>query len=381
MMSNWSYPTDIRFGSGRLAELPEACETLKIKNPLFIIDRFLTELGILQKIFDLLKPFGIQYGIFSEVKPNPTEKNVSKALDFLKTGDYDGVIAFGGGSVLDVGKTVALMVGQTRPLWDFEDLRDYWKRANSVSILPVIAIPTTAGTGSEVGRASVIVNSQTFEKKIIFHPKMLPATVICDPDLTLTMPREVTAGTGLDAFAHCIEAFSSPKFHPMSQAIALEGMRLVIENLPRVYAMGSDIEARGNMMCAAMMGATAFQKGLGAVHAMSHPIGGLVNSHHGMTNAVCMLPVLRFNKPLIEDKFNKATNYLGIKGGFNGFCDFVEGFNRSLGVPKSLLELGVKVDQIQDLVAMALKDPSCQGNPIKLDQNNMTKLFEKACED
>ena len=357
------------------------CFTTHINNPLFILDRFLTELGILQKISDLLKPFGLQYGIFSEVKPNPTEKNVSEALDFLKNGDYDGVIAFGGGSVLDVGKTVALMVGQTRPLWDFEDLRDYWKRANSVSILPVIAIPTTAGTGSEVGRASVIVNSQTFEKKIIFHPKMLPATVICDPDLTLTMPREVTAGTGLDAFAHCIEAFSSPKFHPMSQAIALEGMRLVIENLPRVYAMGSDIEARGNMMCAAMMGATAFQKGLGAVHAMSHPIGGLVNSHHGMTNAVCMLPVLRFNKPLIEDKFNKATNYLGIKGGFNGFCDFVEGFNRSLGVPKSLLELGVKVDQIQDLVAMALKDPSCQGNPIKLNQDNMTKLFKKACED
>ncbi|MAI97635.1 MAG: alcohol dehydrogenase, partial [Rhodobacteraceae bacterium] len=256
MISNWSYPTEIKFGCGTLAALPEACKSLGIKKPLFITDRTLVKLGSIDKAFDLLNTSGIKHGLFNGVDSNPNEKNVFKALDFFKTDEYDGVIAFGGGSVLDIGKIVALMIGQTRPIWDFEDIGDNWKRANTVSILPVIAIPTTAGTGSEVGRASVITNSQTFEKKIIFHPKILPAMVICDPDLTVGMPKELTAGTGLDAFAHCVEAFSSPHFHPMSQAIALEGMRLVIENLPRAYAMGSDIEARGNMMCAAMMGAT-----------------------------------------------------------------------------------------------------------------------------
>ena len=378
MIKNWSYPTDIRFGCGRVAELPEACDSLKITNPLLVTDRFLAKLDVSNEVFNLLDKSRLNWNVFSNVDSNPNEKNLSDAVEFFKYGKHDGVIAFGGGSGLDIGKLVAFMVGQSRPVWDFEDIGEYWKRASTESIFPIIAVPTTAGTGSEVGRAGVIINSETLEKKIIFHPKVLPSIVICDPELTIGMPKHITAGTGLDAFAHCLEAFSSPNFHPMSHGIALEGMRLVIENLPCAYDSGSNIEARANMMCAAMMGATAFQKGLGAIHAMSHPIGALVNCHHGTTNAVCMPHVLRLNKAAIEDKFDKATRYLGIKGGFEGFYNFVKDFNLHLGIPANLSDLGVKSDQIEILVEKALNDPSCQGNPIKLNHNNMRTLFEQA---
>ena len=376
--SNWSYPTNIRFGSGRIAELPEVCKSLNINNPLLVTDRTLAKLETSNKVFDLLNKSGMDWTVFSGVDSNPNEINLSEGVKTFKAGKHDGVIALGGGSGLDVGKLVAFMVGQSRPVWDFEDIGNYWQRAETDSIYPIIAVPTTAGTGSEVGRAGVITNSQTLEKKIIFHPKILPSITICDPELTISMPKDITAGTGLDAFAHCVEAFSSPNFHPMSHGIALEGMRLVIENLPTVCHSGSDIKARAHMMCAAMMGATAFQKGLGAIHAMSHPIGALVNSHHGTTNAVCMPYVLNLNKVAIKDRFDKATGYLGISGGFEGFCSFVKELNFDLGIPANLSDLGVKSDHIGDLVVRALDDPSCQGNPVELNQNNMRTLFEEA---
>ncbi len=375
---DWSYPTNIRFGCGRITELVDACRNLNVCNPLLVTDRGLAKLETAKKVFSLLNNSGMSWRGFSEVDPNPNENNLSSAVKSFKAGNHDGVIALGGGSGLDVGKLVAFMAEQSRPLWDFEDIGDYWKRAETHSICPIIAIPTTAGTGSEVGRAGVIKNSQTFEKKIIFHPKLLPSIVICDPELTIGMPKKITAGTGLDAFAHCVEAFSSPHFHPMSHGIALEGMRLVIENLPLAYNSGSNVEARGHMMCAAMMGATAFQKGLGAIHAMSHPIGALVDSHHGTTNAICMPSVLRLNRVAIEARFDQATKYLGIGGGFEGFCSFVKEFNISLGIPGSLSDLGVTSDQIEDLALKALNDPSCEGNPVPLNQNNMKDLFEDA---
>ncbi|MEL6641916.1 MAG: iron-containing alcohol dehydrogenase, partial [Pseudomonadota bacterium] len=293
-----------------------------------------------------------------------------------KDGGHDGVIAFGGGSGLDLGKMVAFMAGQSRPVWDFEDIGDWWTRADADAIAPIVAVPTTAGTGSEVGRASVITNSETQEKKIIFHPKVLPAVVICDPDLTVGMPPVITAGTGLDAFAHCVEAFSSPFYHPMSQGIAVEGMKLVIENLPKAYADGTDINARANMMSAAAMGATAFQKGLGAIHALSHPIGAMHHTHHGTTNAVCMPAVLQLNAPAIKDRFDAVSGYLGITGGFDGFCAFVDAFNASLGIPKRMSDLGVTNPNMDQLVAGALKDPSAGGNPIALTADNVTALFE-----
>ncbi len=376
LVGNWSYPTAVKFGAGRIAELPAACEAAGIKRPLLVTDKGLAPLPITAATLDIMEAAGLGRGIFSDVDPNPSEINLAAGVAAYKEGGHDGVIAFGGGSGLDLGKMVAFMAGQTRPVWDFEDIGDWWTRADADAIAPIVAVPTTAGTGSEVGRASVITNSVTHEKKIIFHPKVLPSVVICDPELTVGMPPMITAGTGLDAFAHCVEAFSSPFYHPMSQGIALEGMRLVIDYLPRAYQDGTDIEARAQMMSAAAMGATAFQKGLGAIHALSHPIGAVFNTHHGTTNAVCMPAVLDLNEPMIRDRFDRAAGYLGIDGGYDGFRAFVQTFNDSFNIPRKLSEMGVTGDKMDVLVPMALSDPSCGGNPVELTTENVTALFE-----
>ncbi|MET4128948.1 iron-containing alcohol dehydrogenase [Roseovarius sp. MBR-6] len=378
LTANWSYPTAIKFGAGRIVELPAACAQAGITRPLLVTDRGLAPLPITARALDILREAGLEPGLFAEVDPNPNEINLAAGVAAYKAGGHDGVIAFGGGSGLDLGKCVAFMAGQTRPVWDFEDVGDWWTRANADAIAPIVAVPTTAGTGSEVGRASIITDAATHAKKIIFHPKFLPTVVICDPELTVGMPRAITAGTGLDAFAHCVEAFSSPHYHPMSQGIAIEGMRLVIENLPRAYADGTDIAARAQMMSAAAMGATAFQKGLGAIHAMSHPVGAYFNTHHGTTNAVCMPAVLDFNADAIRDRFDRAAGYLGITGGFDGFRAFVQEFNDSLGIPRGLAALGVTEAAIPDLVKGAIVDPSCGGNPVALTEENLTALFHAA---
>ncbi|WP_375262818.1 iron-containing alcohol dehydrogenase [Palleronia sp.] len=375
---NWSYPNAIRFGAGRLAELPDACRAAKITRPLLVTDRGLAPLEITKRALDLLEGAGLGRALFAEVDPNPNEKNLCAGVEAYRAGDHDGVVAFGGGSGLDLGKMVAFMCGQSGSVWDYEDVGDWWMRANADAIAPIVAVPTTAGTGSEVGRASVITNSETHEKKIIFHPKVLPTVVIADPELTVGMPKAITAGTGLDAFAHCVEAFSSPHYHPMSQGIALEGMRLVIDNLPRAYDTPGDIEARANMMSAAAMGAVAFQKGLGAIHAMSHPIGAVFNTHHGTTNAVCMPAVLALNAPAIRDRFDRASPYLGISGGFDGFRTFVSEFNDRFGIPRSLGDMGVSEARMDDMVEMALRDPSCGGNPVPLTVENLRGLFQAA---
>ena len=376
LVGNWSYPTAMKFGAGRINELPEACAQAGMKRPLLVTDKGLADLPITQATLDIMEAAGLGRGMFSDVDPNPSEINLHAGVEAYKAGGHDGVIAFGGGSGLDLGKMVAFYAGQTRAIWDFEDIGDWWTRADADAIAPIIAVPTTAGTGSEVGRASIITNSETHEKKIIFHPKVLPAVVIADPELTMGMPKFITAGTGLDAFAHCVEAFSSPHYHPMSQGIALEGMRLVIDYLPRAYADGSDLEARANMMSAAAMGATAFQKGLGAIHALSHPVGAIFNTHHGTTNAVCMPAVLEFNADVIADRFDRAVGYLGIEGGFKGFQSFVQDFNDSFEIPRKLSEMGVSADQMDALVEGAIKDPSCGGNPVELTRDNLRQLFE-----
>ena len=377
LIGNWTYPTTIKFGAGRINELPDACKSAGINKPLLVTDKVLVELDITSKALNELEKNNLQAKLFSNVDPNPNEINLEDGIEVYKSGQHDGVIAFGGGSSLDLGKMIAFMSGQTRPVWDFEDIDDWWTRADVNSIDPIVAVPTTAGTGSEVGRASVITNSATHQKKIIFHPKVLPTVVICDPELTIGMPKNITAGTGLDAFAHCVEAFSSPHYHPMSQGIALEGMRLVKEYLPRAYKNGTDIEARGNMMSAAIMGATSFLKGLGAIHALSHPIGAMFNTHHGTTNAVCMPAVLELNAIEIADRFDKAAAYLGIDGGFDGFQQFVQNFNDHFDIPRKLSELGVKEENVNELISMALADPSCGGNPVKLTVKNVGELFSK----
>lgn len=376
--ANWSYPTAIRFGAGRLAELPGACAEAGISRPLLVTDRGLAGLDITARALDILDTAGLGRALFAEVDPNPTEVNLAAGIEAYRDGGHDGVVAFGGGSGLDLGKMVAFMVGQTRPVWDFEDIGDWWTRADPAGIAPIVAVPTTAGTGSEVGRASVITNSETHVKKIIFHPKVLPAVVIADPELTVGLPQWITAGTGMDAFAHCLEAYCSPHFHPMSHGIALEGLRLVNEYLPRAHADGSDIEARGQMMAAAAMGAVAFQKGLGAIHALSHPVGAVFNTHHGTTNAVVMPAVLAFNRPAVEGKLAQAAAYLGIPGGFEGFFARVAELNATFAMPAGLGAMGVDETRIDELTAMALEDPSVGGNPVPMTAETTRALFMAA---
>ncbi len=376
--ANWSYPTAIRFGAGRISEIADACSAAGISKPLLVTDKGLANMEITQNTLDLLDAAGLGRAIFADVDPNPNGKNVEDGLKAYHEGGHNGVVAFGGGSGLDLGKVLAFMAGQKRPIWDFEDVGDWWTRADVGAIDPIVAVPTTAGTGSEVGRASVITNTETHEKKIIFHPKILPSVVICDPELTVGMPPFITAGTGMDAFAHCLEAFCSPHYHPMSQGMALEGMRLVKENLPRAFKDGTDIEARAHMMSAAAMGATAFQKGLGAIHALSHPIGAHHHTHHGTTNAVVMQEVLKFNRDAAESVLIHASHYLGIEGGFDGFFEFVGELNTMLGIPKNLTELGVTNPDIDRLVKDALADPSTGGNPVEMTADNTRTLIE-AC--
>jgi len=376
--ANWSYPTAIRFGAGRITELADACAAAGIQKPLLVTDKGLANLPITSATLDILEQAGLGRGLFSDVDPNPNEQNLTDGVKAFKAGNHDGVIAFGGGSGLDLGKLIALMADQTISVWDLEDVGDWWTRADADAVHPIIAVPTTAGTGSEVGRAGVLTNSDTLVKKIIFHPKTLPAIVICDPELTVGMPKMITAGTGMDAFAHCLEAYCSPHYHPMSQGIALEGMKLVKDNLLRAYMDGTDLEARANMMSAAAMGATAFQKGLGAIHALSHPIGAMHHTHHGTTNAVVMQPVLMFNRPAIEERLAQAAAYLGIGTSFDEFYAFVGDLNDALGIPKDLTALGIINPDLDRLTAEALKDPSVGGNPVAMNAENTRALFE-AC--
>ncbi|NND93194.1 MAG: iron-containing alcohol dehydrogenase [Granulosicoccus sp.] len=375
LTGNWHYPTSIRFGAGRIREIVDACQVAGISRPLLVTDKGLKNLPITQATLDLLEAGGLGRAMFSEVDMNPAGQNLDAGLELYRQGRHDGVVAFGGGSALDLGKALAFMSGQTREVWDFEDVDDWWTRADPAGIDPVVAVPTTAGTGSEVGRASVLTNTQTHEKKIIFHPQILPALVICDPELTVGMPAVITAGTGMDAFAHCLEAYCSPHYHPMSQGIALEGMRLVNEYLPRAFEDGSDLEARAHMMSAAAMGATAFQKGLGAIHALSHPIGAVFNTHHGTTNAVVMQPVLMFNREAVAGRLAEAARYLGLSGGFEGFHARVGELNRLFGIPPNLTALGVTNPDIAALTLSALADPSTGGNPVIMNEYNTRELL------
>jgi alcohol dehydrogenase class IV len=378
LRANWSYPTAVKFGAGRISELADHCKAVGLKKPLLVTDKALATLPITAQALDILDAAGLGRAVFSDVDPNPNEGNMEAGLAVYRAGGHDGVVCFGGGSALDLGKMIALMVGQTVSVWDLEDVDDWWTRADASKIAPIVAVPTTAGTGSEVGRAGVLTNSKTHKKKIIFHPKLLPAVTICDPELTVGMPRFITAGTGMDAFAHCLEAYSSPFYHPMSQGIALEGMRLVLENLPKVYSNPQDMEARAQMMSAAAMGAVAFQKGLGAIHSLSHPVGAVYGTHHGTTNAVVMPMVLEFNRAAIEDRIVRAAAYLGIDGGFSGFHAMVMDLRAQLNIPENLSAMGVEYARLDELTDMALEDPSCGGNPVVMTRENTRALYE-AC--
>ncbi|MHA1523503.1 MAG: iron-containing alcohol dehydrogenase [Alphaproteobacteria bacterium] len=377
--ANWNFPTLYRLGNGRIAELADACKETGITRPLLVTDPGLANLPMIAEALERCKKSGVPVALFCDIKPNPVEANISAGVVAYRDGGHDGVIAFGGGSALDCGKLIAFMAGQSRPVWDFEDVDDWWTRASTQGIAPIIAVPTTAGTGSEMGRAGVVTNEATHEKKIIFHPQMLPAIVIADPELTVGLPEIITIGTGMDALAHCLEAYCAPSYHPMAEGIAVEGLRLVKENLAKVVANPANLEARANMMVAAAMGAVAFQKGLGAIHSLSHPVGAIYNTHHGLTNAVFMPYVLAFNRPVIGDKMQRLSAWLGLpEGGYEGFFNWVLKLRRDFRIPHTLPELGVENPDIDAISASAFGDPSTGGNPREFTTGDAKRLYEAA---
>jgi alcohol dehydrogenase class IV len=374
---NWNYPTKMWVGENRINDIAEACKKLNIKKPLLVTDKGLSNSEIVKNTILVLKDNNVQVELFSDVVGNPTGTNVNDGVKSYKDNQCDGVIAFGGGSGLDVGKAIAFMSGQNLPIWHFEDVGDNWTKANSDQIAPIIAVPTTAGTGSETGRASVILNEDTGVKKIIFHPKFLPSIVILDPTLTVGLPPKITAATGMDALAHNLEAYCAPGYHPMADGIALEGMSLVNKWLPEAVNNGSNLEARMNMLTAASMGSTAFQKGLGAIHSLSHPVNALNNIHHGLSNAIFMPYVLTFNKEVIEKKVIKICKYLELQDqSFNGFINWVLDLRKKLDMPHTLSEVIDEKDlQLDRLSKMALEDPSTSGNPKELTENDMKSMY------
>jgi len=374
MSMNWNYPTNIWFGEKRINEIQKACDSLNIKNPLIVTDPGILKTNIIDKIN---KSLNSKADIFSDVQSNPTGNNVEQGVLNFNSNSHDGVIAVGGGSGMDVGKGIAFMAGQNRPLWDFEDIGDYWTRANNEVIKPIIAVPTTAGTGSETGRAGVYTNEETSEKKIIFHPKMLPSIVILDPELTVPLPKSLTAFTGMDALAHCLEAYSSNFFHPLSQGIALEGIFMIKKYLIKAYEDGSDLEARGNMLVTSSMGSIAFQKCLGAIHSLSHPVGAIYNTHHGLTNAVFMPYVLKKNRKAIETKIISLSQYLSLKDQtFDGFMNWILDLRNQLSIPHTLKELIHDDSKFTKMSKMAKDDPSTNGNPILLEIDDFINLYQ-----
>ena len=381
LKGDWNYPTSVRFGAGRIAELPEACASLGIERPLLITDAGLARLAIVKDAIGLCEAAGLPTGLFSEVEPNPTGGSVAAGVTAYREGGHDGVIAFGGGSGLDAGKAVALMVGQNRPLWDFEDKAENWKRVKTEGVAPVVAVPTTAGTGSETGRASVLTSEETQSKKIIFHPVMMPRLVIADPALTVGLPPHLTAATGFDALSHSFEAFCASGFHPMADGISVEGMRLIKQWLPVAFKDGANLEARAHMMAAASMGSTAFQKGLGAIHALSHPVNAVYDTHHGLTNAVFMPYVMAFNRPAIEARMELLARCLDLPDpSFRAVLDWVLGLRETLGIPHTARDLGVEESLIPALAEMAAREPPALGNPRKAGLAEMRRMYQAALE-
>ncbi len=379
LQTTWNYPTTVLFGAGSARKLPRACASAGMRRPLVVTDAGLARSELIAGVLAILREGELEPGLFGDVKSNPVAANVEAGLAVLREGRHDGVVAVGGGSGLDAGKVIAFMAGQTRPMWDFEDVGDWWKRADPAGILPIVAVPTTAGTGSEVGRAGVITDEATHTKKIIFHPLMMPRTAILDPELTVGLPPRLTAATGMDALAHCLEAYLAPSFHPMAEGIAVEGMRLVKEALPTAVRTGSDLAARGRMLVASAMGATAFQKGLGAIHSLSHPVGAVYDTHHGLTNAVVMPYVLQFNRPAIEEKMVRLARYLALpEASFDAVLNWVLALREEIGIPHTLADIGMPADRIAEIAKMAARDPTAPENPIPLDVPALETLLEKA---
>ncbi|WP_226643033.1 iron-containing alcohol dehydrogenase [Microbulbifer variabilis] len=382
---NWNFPTNIWVGPGRVSDIAKACSDLNMQHPLLVTDPDIAGMPLLQRALEPCKEYGLEVEIFSSIKGNPNGENIDCGVELLREKKCDGVIAFGGGSALDAGKAIALMAGQRRPIWDFEDIGDNYKRVDSDGMVPVIAVPTTAGTGSEVGRVAVITDEQAKLKRLIFHPKLLPDIVILDAELTLGLPPQITAATGMDALSHNLEAYYSPIYHPMAEGIALQGMRLIKNYLPRAYMIGTELKSRQQMLVASCMGATAFQRGLGAIHALAHPLGALYDKHHGLLNAILMPYVLVANRPAIEIPMGQLALSLQLTGkdrfesGFDAVLNWIIGLRQQLSIPNTLMEIGISTDDADKIGCMAAEDPSASSNPISFNALEYRDIFLRAC--
>ncbi|MEM1314131.1 MAG: iron-containing alcohol dehydrogenase [Pseudomonadota bacterium] len=379
-VGNWSYPTAVRFGPSRISELAEACAAAGIARPLFVSDRGLEGAVITEHARGLLRDAGLGDAAFFDVAPNPTEANLAAGIEVFRAGGHDGIVAFGGGSALDLGKLIGFQAGQRRPVWDFEDVGDWWTRADGEAVAPSVCVPTTAGTGAEVGRAGVLTDTALHRKKIIFHPKMMPSVVICDPELTCGLPKALTVGTGFDALAHCLEAYTAPGWHPQAEGIALQGLRLCFDHLETAAERSDDLEARSALMAAALMGATAFQRGLGAIHSLSHPIGAHHDTHHGTTNAVVMPAVLRFNREVSETRLAEAAAYCGMERSWDALYARVLELRARLGVPDTLAGLGVPREGIEALAPEAVADPTAGSNARPFNEADAARLLAECFE-
>jgi len=372
---NWNYPTNIRSGIGRINELATACQELGMRAPLLVTDPGLAELPMIAQAVNSCQELGLRCHVFSQIKANPSIENVTDGVSVYQQNKHDGVIAFGGGSAIDAAKAIALMVGQNRPLWDFEDAGDNWRRVCTQTMAPVVAVPTTSGTGSEVGRASVITDTDLQLKRMIFHPNMLPAIVILDAELTVSLPAKLTAATGMDALSHALEAYCATYYHPMAEGIALEGIRLIKNYLPRAVVSGNDLQARAQVMVGSTMGATAFQRGLGGMHALAHSLGALYDSHHGMLNAILMPYILKANRSAIEKRIERLSRYLELEDvSFNGFLNWIVNLRDELAIPHSLAEIGIDDGQVNKVGLMAVKDAAASGNPIQFNAQQYSTI-------
>jgi len=356
-----SYLTTIRFGCGILSEIPEDLDALSIQRPLIVTDKGVIAAGLVERLFAVM-PTGMPRLIFDEVPSNPTEEAAYAALSLYRDNTCDGVIGFGGGSPIDLAKAVAILATHPEPLARYAAIEGGLGRITD-RVAPVIAIPTTAGTGSEVGRAALI-NLADGRKLGLISPHLIPKRALCDPDLTLGLPRRLTAATGMDALSHCIETFLSPRFNPPAEAIALDSAGRIMRHLERAVADGADREARSELMMGALEGGLTFQKGLGAVHALSHALGSLKEPalHHATLNAVLLSPVLRFNAGHVGDKYEHLAASMGLARDAD-LATEIEGLNARIGLPRSLRTMGVPESVIPEMADKAEKDHSTPTNP------------------
>ncbi|HEX3769825.1 MAG TPA: iron-containing alcohol dehydrogenase [Polyangiaceae bacterium] len=369
----WSFPTTIVFGSGAVAAVGDYVKRTGAKRALLVADAGVVKVGIAERVRGLLQEAGVATVVFDKVDPNPVEENIAAGVAAYRAHGAECVVSVGGGAPLDAGKLIALKVTHDRPLVDYDDAVDGGQFIGP-NVPPIVTIPTTAGTGSEVGRSGVVTLAATGRKTVIFSPYLLARAALLDPELTRSMPARVTAATGFDALTHCLEAYCSLGDHPMADGIALAGLELCAANLARAVEHGDDLDARGGMMKAAMMGAVAFQKGLGACHSLAHPLSSEKGMHHGLANALCLPAVIDFNESVAHARLERVRAALDPKARTCG--EAVRALRKRVGLPEGLRAEGVTEADIPKLADKAIEDACHRSNPRPTTRDDLAALYK-----